>query len=53
MLEALKQLGIFFKYSPKRCRRLEKAVEDVNAGREADAKITNTKFKIFFQTRWV
>lgn len=53
MLEALKQLGIFFKYSPKRCRRLEKAVEDVNAGREADAKITNTKFKIFCETRWV
>jgi hypothetical protein len=53
MLEALKQLGIFLKYSPKRCRRLEKAVEDVNAGREAGAKITNTKFKAFCETTWV
>lgn len=50
MQEALKQLGIFFKYSPKRCRCLEK---DVNAGREADAKITNTKLTIFCETRWV
>ena len=53
MLEAFKQLGIFLKYSPKRFRRLEKAVEDVKPGRGADAKITNTKFKAFCETRWV
>ena len=27
MLHSLKQLGIFFKYSPKRCRRFEDRVE--------------------------
>ena len=28
-------------------------MEDVNAGREAGAKITNTKFKAFCETTWV
>ena len=30
MLDTVKQLGIFFKYSPKRSRRLEAAVVEVN-----------------------
>ena len=30
MLDALKQLGLFFKYSPKRSRRLEVAVVEFN-----------------------
>ena len=28
MLDSIKQLGIFFKYSPKRSRRLEEAISD-------------------------
>ena len=31
MLDSLKQLGIFFKYSPKRCCRFEDCVEQHNA----------------------
>ena len=31
MLEALKQLGLFFRYSLR--RRLEKAVDDINGNR--------------------
>lgn len=53
MLDALKQLGIFFRYSPKRCRRLEKCITDVNNTREEDSKIKSAKFKIFCETRWV
>jgi len=47
----LKQLGIFFKYSPKRSRRLETAVDHVNINRQENDKITKTKFKVFCETR--
>ncbi|CAC5414251.1 unnamed protein product [Mytilus coruscus] len=40
MLDSLKQLGIFFKYSPKRSRCLEKAVDEINSNRDAQNKIT-------------
>ena len=52
MLDSLKQLGIFFKFSPKRTRRLEEAVDAVNANRREEDKITKTKFKVFCETRW-
>ena len=52
MLDSLKQLGIFFKYSPKRTRRLERAVKDVNNGKPADQQIGPSKFKLFCETRW-
>ena len=45
-------LGIFFKYSPKRSRRLETAVDHVNINRQENDKITKTKFKVFCETRW-
>ncbi|XP_062595498.1 uncharacterized protein LOC134256845 [Saccostrea cucullata] len=53
LLDALKQFGIFFHYSPKRSRRLEKAVTTVNEGRPAKDVITKSKMKIFCETRWV
>ena len=53
MLDALKQLGIFFKYSPKRTRRLESAVDEVNAVTPKEDHINTTKFRVFCETRWV
>ena len=53
MLESLKQLGIFFKYSPKRSRRLEEAIREVNGRRPKAEQIEKTKFKVFCETRWV
>lgn len=52
MLDSLKQLGIFFKYSPKRSRCLEKAVDEINSNRDVQNKITKQKFKVFCETRW-
>ena len=52
MLDSLKQLGIFFKSSPKRSRRLETAVDHVSINRQKNDKITKTKFKVFCETRW-
>ena len=52
MLCSLKELGIFFKYSPKRSRRLEQAITTVNLDRSEDDKINKTKSKLFCETRW-
>jgi hypothetical protein len=52
MLDSLKQLGIFFKSSPKRSRRLETAVDHVNINRQKNDKITKTTFRVFCETRW-
>ena len=49
MLDSLKQLGIFFKYSPKRCRRFEDCLEQNNVTLQQNKKITKTKFKVFFE----
>mgnify|MGYP003455485338 CR=1 FL=1 len=53
MLDSLKQLGIFFKYSPKRSRRLEQAIEDFNSHESPATQIKKTKFGLFCETRWV
>lgn len=53
MLDTITQLGIFFKYSPKRSRRLEAAIFEVNARRDEADRIDKIKFKVFCQTRWV
>ena len=55
MLADLKALGIYFKYSPKRQRRLEDAVMEVNERRESAGvkKVSSTKVKIMCETRWV
>ncbi|CAC5365225.1 unnamed protein product [Mytilus coruscus] len=44
MLDSLKQLGIFFKYS-KRSRCLEKAVDMINSNRDAQNKIQNRNLR--------
>ena len=53
MLDSLKQLGIFFKDSPKRCHRFEDCVEQHNATLPQNKKITKKRFKMFCETRWV
>ena len=53
MLHSLKELGIFFKYSPKRCRRFEDRVEQQNATLPQNKNITKKRFKMFCETRWV
>ena len=48
MLDTLKQLGIFFRYSPKRSRRLEAAVDVVNQQQSDESKvISKSKFTMF------
>ena len=54
MLETLKEMRIFFKYSLKRSRRLEEAIEQVNRDRaksDRDTSINKNKFKVFRATR--
>ena len=55
MISSMKALGVFFKYSPKRQRRLESCVEHVNEERRVQKKseITKKKFKLQCETRWV
>ena len=53
MLDSLKQLGIFFKYSPKRCRQFEDCVEQHNATLPQNKNIIKKRFKMFCETRWV
>ncbi|XP_078585777.1 52 kDa repressor of the inhibitor of the protein kinase-like [Branchiostoma floridae x Branchiostoma japonicum] len=55
MIETLKTLGIFFKYSPKRQRELEKTIKTVDEEREAAGltALTKKKMKPMCETRWV
>ena len=55
MVSTLKSVGIFFKYSPKRQRRLEACVEQVNEKKrkEMEAEIPKKKLKLLCDTRWV
>jgi hypothetical protein len=54
MLDIVTQLGIFFKYSPKRSRRLEEAVLDANQSKcSENEKIVKRKVGIFCETRWI
>ena len=52
MLETLLSVGLFFKYSPKWQRELEKCIERVNES-AGNSKVTKTKVKTMCQTRWV
>ena len=47
MLDTLKNLGIFFTYSPKRSERLEKAVEEYNSGKSKSNEIKKNKVQNF------
>ena len=55
MISDMKVLGIFFQYSPKRQRQLERSIEEVNIARTAAAKtpIPPLKLKVLCETRWV
>ena len=52
MLETLLSVGLFFKYSSKRQRQLEKCIERVNES-AGNSKVTKTKVKTMCQTTWV
>jgi len=53
MLDTLTQLGLFFKNSPKRSRRLEQSISEYNSTRTKPEQITKSKFHVFCETRWV
>ncbi|XP_078679498.1 52 kDa repressor of the inhibitor of the protein kinase-like [Branchiostoma floridae x Branchiostoma belcheri] len=55
MLETLKTVGLFFKYSPKRQRELERAIDRGNEERVAAGlkPWKKTKIKPMCETRWV
>ena len=57
MLNALTSVGLFFKYSPKCQRQLEKSIDEYNTTlKDADETrlaIKKTKLKTMCQTRWV
>ncbi|CAG2241984.1 unnamed protein product [Mytilus edulis] len=55
MIESTKQLGIFFKYSPKRQNTLETSLTAVNNQRQQDGctLIKCYKLKTLCETRWV
>uniref|UniRef100_H3B3J7 HAT C-terminal dimerisation domain-containing protein n=1 Tax=Latimeria chalumnae TaxID=7897 RepID=H3B3J7_LATCH len=55
MLETLKNLGTFFKFSPKWQRRLEDSVEIINKEREntEEARISRRKIKPLCETHWI
>jgi hypothetical protein len=54
-MSTLKEVALFFKYSPKRQRLLESCIETVNCERIASGKpkISNQKVKLLCETRWV
>ncbi|XP_065177014.1 52 kDa repressor of the inhibitor of the protein kinase-like [Sycon ciliatum] len=55
MVATMKQLGLFFKYSPKKQRAFEEAVDTINRQRKAERKpeIAKAKFKMLCETRWI
>ena len=57
MLNALTSVGLFFKYSPKRQRQLEKSIDEYNTTlKDADETrltVKKTKLETMCQTRWV
>ena len=55
MMSTLKDVALFFKYSPKRQRLLESCIETVNSERisAGNSKINNQKVKLLCETRWV
>ena len=51
MLDTITQLGVFFKYSPKRSRRLEMAITEENQNNDSE-EIARRKVGLFCETRW-
>ena len=52
LLSTLKQLGMFLKYSPKRSRRLEAAILEVNSNQNQAGHIKKSKLGLFCETKW-
>jgi hypothetical protein len=54
MLETVKDIGLFFADSPKRCRRLEEAIDEANINLSAYGfpVIPKSKLKLFCQSWW-
>ena len=50
MLDTITQLGVFFKYSPKRSRRLEMAITEENQNNDSE-EIARRKVGLFCETR--
>ena len=53
MLGCMTELGLFFKYSPKRTILLESIIEEENKKRDQKNKIPVQKVKVFCETRWI
>ena len=53
MLACVTELGLFFKYSPKRKMLLESIIEEENRKRDKKNKIHIQKVKVFCETRWI
>ena len=53
MLGTLTELGLFFKFSPKRSKLLKSVIMEENERRDPDRKINTTKIRVFCETRWV
>jgi len=51
MLDSLTQLGIFFKYSPKRSRCLEETINKANEGKSREEQTRKSKVGMFCETR--
>ena len=53
MLGTLTELGLFFKFSPKRSNLLKSVIKEENERKDPDRYINTTKFRVFCETRWV
>ena len=52
MLSSITELGLFFKYSPKRTMLLESIIDEENKKRNRKKKIPVQKVKVFCETRF-
>ena len=53
MLSSMTELGLFFKYSPKRTMLLESMIGEENKKSNRKKKIPVQKVKVFCETRWI
>ena len=53
MLGCMTEIGLFFKYSPKRAQHLEGTIQYENIVKDIDNRTDTTKIKLFCQTRWI
>ena len=53
MLSCVTEVGLFFKYSPKRSHVLEATLLEYNMMKNVDKRINTAKIKLFCATRWV